>query len=127
MGEERAIYLNSIIDRLVSLSTGERTTALTHLYNLRTAAVEDLSDIGNDRHHWDIVLRSSTPPDNVKTLVRDLTQLADNELAVIGAQVSERSYVAQEQVLQTTDDQERAKLQAQLAASAKQSVALMTC
>lgn len=127
MGEERAIYLKSIIDRLASLSTEERTTALTHLYNLRTAAVEDLSDVGDDRHHWDIVLGSSTPPDNVKTLVRDLTQLADNELAIIGAQVSERSYVAQEQVLQTANDQERVKLQAQLAASAKQSVAHMTC
>ncbi|KAF3034152.1 hypothetical protein E8E12_004224 [Didymella heteroderae] len=120
MGEERAIYLNSIIDRLVNLSTEERTTALTHLYNLRTAAVEDLSDVGDELHHWDIVLGSSTPPDNVKALVRDLTHLADDELAVIGAQVSERSHVAQEQVLQNADDMERARLQAQLAASAKQ-------
>jgi hypothetical protein len=120
MGEERAIYLNSIIDRLVNLSTEERTTALTHLYNLRTAAVEDLSDVADERHHWDIVLDSSTPPDNVKALVRDLTHLTDDELAVIGAQISERSLVAQEQVLQTAGDVERARLQAQLAASAKQ-------
>ncbi|KAJ4401553.1 hypothetical protein N0V91_007857 [Didymella pomorum] len=120
MGEERAIYLNSIIDRLVNLSTEERTTALTHLYNLRTAAVEDLSDVADERHHWDIVLGSSTPPDNVKALVRDLTHLTDDELAVIGAQISERSLVAQEQVLQTAGDVERARLQAQLAASAKQ-------
>lgn len=122
MGEERAIYLNSIIDRLVALSMEERTAALTHLYNLRTAAVEDLSDIGDERHHWDIVLGSSTPPDNVKALVRDLTLLDDEQLAIIGSQVSERSQVAQEQVLQTADDIERARLQAQLAASAKQSV-----
>ncbi|KAF3043939.1 hypothetical protein E8E11_008032 [Didymella keratinophila] len=120
MGEERAIYLNSIIDRLVNLSTEDRTTALTHLYNLRTAAVEDLSDVGDERHHWDIVLGSSTPPDNVKALVRDLIRLADDELAIIGAQVSERSHVAQEQVLQTADDTEKARLEAQLAASAKQ-------
>lgn len=122
MGEERAIYLKSIIDRLVNLSTEERTIALTHLYNLRTAAVEDLSDVGDDWHRWDIVLGSSTPPDNVKALVRDLTRLADDELAVIGAQVLERSHVAQEQVLQTAADKERARLQAQLAASAKQLV-----
>jgi hypothetical protein len=122
MGEERAIYLHSIIERLVNLSTEERTTALTHLYNLRTAAVEDLSDIGDERHHWDIVLGSSTPPDNVKALVRDLTRLSDEELAVIGTQVSERSHVAQEQVIQTADEKERARLQVQLATSAKQSV-----
>lgn len=122
MGEERTIYLHSIIERLVNLSTEERTTALTHLYNLRTAAVEDLSDIGDERHHWDIVLGSSTPPDNVKALVRDLTRLSDEELAVIGTQVSERSHVAREQVIQTADEKERARLQVQLATSAKQSV-----
>lgn len=122
MGEERDIYLNGITDRLVNLSTEERTTALTHLYNLRTAAVEDLSDIGDERQHWDIVLGSSTPTDNVKALVRELTYLTDDELAVIGAQVSERSHVAQEQVLQTADDKERARLQDALAASAKQLV-----
>jgi hypothetical protein len=127
MGEERAIYLNSIIDRLVNLTSEERTIALTHLYNLRTAAVEDLSDIGNDQHHWDVVLGSSTPPDNVKALVRDLTHLADDELAIVGLQVSERSQVAQEQVLQTADDKERARLHAQLTASAKQSVFCRIC
>lgn len=122
MGEARATYLSSIIDRLVDLSTEERTTALTHLYKLRTAAVEDLSDIGDEQHHWDIVLGSSTPSDNVKALVRDLIRLADDELAFIGAQVSERSHMAQKQVLQTADDKERVRLQAQLAASAKRSV-----
>ncbi|KAF1923522.1 uncharacterized protein M421DRAFT_96070 [Didymella exigua CBS 183.55] len=120
MGEERALYLNSIIDRLVNLSMLERTTALTHLYNLRTAAVEDLSDAGDDWQHWDSVLGSSTPPDNVKALIRDLTHLPDDELAIVGAQVSERSHMAQEQILHIADYKERAKLQAQLAASAKQ-------
>ncbi|KAF2621451.1 hypothetical protein BU25DRAFT_426477 [Macroventuria anomochaeta] len=120
MDKERAAYLNSIVDRLVDLSTAERTTALTHLYNLRTAAVEDLSDLSDNRQHWDIVLGSSEQPDNVRALVCDLTQLADDELAVIGMQVSDRSNVAHKQVLQTVDDEERAKLQAQLAASAKQ-------
>lgn len=127
MDKERAASLNSIVDRLVNLSTAERTTALTHLYNLRTAAVEDLSDPSDRHQHWDIVLGSSTPPDNVRTLVRDLTQLADDELAIIGAEVAERSNIAHEQILQTADNEERAKLQAQLAASARQSVAYIIC
>jgi hypothetical protein len=126
MDQERADHLNSIVDRLVNLSTTERTTALTHLYNLRTAAVEDLSDLSDNREHWDIVLGSPTQPDNVRTLVRDLTQLADDELARVGMQVSERSSIAQERVLQTAADEEKAKLQAQLAANAKQSVVHMT-
>lgn len=118
--------MHGVIDRLVDLSTEERTIALTHLYNLRTAAVEDLSSICDDRNHWDAVLGSSTPPDNVKALVRDLTHLSDVELVIVGEQVSERSCVKQEQVLQTADDKERAKLQAQLAASAAQSVVHVT-
>ncbi|KAJ4986365.1 hypothetical protein SVAN01_08182 [Stagonosporopsis vannaccii] len=123
MDKERITYLNGIIDRLVQLSTEERTAALTHLYNLRTAAVEDLSDLSDNQRHWDVVLGSSSSPDQATLLVRDLVQLTDDELAIVGMQVTEKSTVAHEQALLSADDLERAKLQAQLAASAKQSVA----
>lgn len=123
MDKERIAYLNGIIDRLVQLSIEERTAALTHLYNLRTAAVEDLSDVNDDQRHWEVVLGSSLSADSVTLLVRDLVQLTNDELAIVSMQVSERSTLAHEQSLQTADDKERSKLQAQLAASAKQSVA----
>lgn len=123
MDKERIAYLNGIIDRLVQLSTEERTAALTHLYNLRIAAVEDLSDPSDSQRHWDVVLGSSSLPDQATLLVRDLVQLTNDELAIVSMQVSARSTVAHEQALQSADDLERAKLQAQLAASAKQSVA----
>ena len=122
MDQERAEHLDNIVDRLLNLSTTERTTALTHLYSLRTAAVEDLCDLSDNRQHWDIVLGSPAQPDNVRNLVRDLTQLADDELSFVGMQVSERSNQVQERALQTAADEERARIQAQLAASAKQCV-----
>jgi hypothetical protein len=120
MDDEQVPYLDRIVDTLAELTTSERTTALTHLFNLRIAAVEDLSDIGDDQKHWNSVLDSSCQPDNVRVLVRELTQLTHEELAIVGARVTERSKVTHQQVLQTADDKERAKLQAQLAASAKQ-------
>ena len=120
MDQERAEHLDNIVDRLLNLSTTERTTALTHLYSLRTAAVEDLCDLSDNRQHWDIVLESPAQPDNVRNLVRNLTQLADDELSFVGMQVSERSNQAQERALQTAADEERVRIQAQLSASAKQ-------
>lgn len=120
MDEARKTYLDIIVDRLVNLSTAERTTALTHLYSLRTAAVEDLSDLDDNRQHWDTVLESSTRPGEVQALVRELIQLADNELDIIGIRVSERSNLAHEQILSSADEEGRAKFQAKLAASTKQ-------
>ncbi|KAF1348234.1 hypothetical protein EJ07DRAFT_185142 [Lizonia empirigonia] len=98
--DERDLYMDGIVDRLVNLTSTERTTALTHLFNLRTAAVEDLSDLDDNRQHWNTVLESSSP-DTVKDLVSELTQLTDEELAI------------------TADETERAKIQAQLAVSAR--------
>lgn len=116
--DEGTLYMDGIVDRLVILTSTERTTALRHLFNLRTAAVEDLSDLDDNRQHWNTVLESSSP-DTVKDLVRELTQLTDEELAIVSSRVSERSNVAHDQALQTSDETERAKIQAQLAASAR--------
>ncbi|KAF9695537.1 hypothetical protein EKO04_006662 [Ascochyta lentis] len=119
MDKERSVFIDGIVDRLANLTAAERTTALTHLFNLRTAAVEDLSDLEDNRRHWNTVLGSPSESDNVKDLVRDLTQLTDEDLATISSHVSERSNASHEQVLQTAAEEERAKLQAQLASSAR--------
>lgn len=119
MDKGRNILMDSIVDRLVNLTPTERTMALTHLFNLRTAAVEDLSDLDDNRQHWNAALESTAQPDNVKDLVRALTQLTDEELATVSAQVSDRSNVALDQALQTAAEQERTRIQAQLAASAR--------
>lgn len=126
MDEERIAYLSCVIDRLVQLSSDERTAALTHLYKLRTAAVEDLSDLDDGHRHWDTVLGASINPSNVTLLVRDLLELTDDELAIISMQITERSSIAHEQALQNAGDLDRAKLQAQLAASAKLLVAVIS-
>jgi hypothetical protein len=60
MEKERILRLNGIIDQVVNLDTEGRLTALTLLYNLRTAAVEDLSALGSSetQQRWDAIPRT---------------------------------------------------------------------
>lgn len=107
MDKERIAYLNSIIERLHSLSAEERAAALAHLYSLRTAAVEDFVQLDDDQCRWDITLASGTQPANIMALIRDLIQLTDDEFVMIGIQVSARSSMSQEHYKKTRSEPER--------------------
>ena len=93
MDKEKILQLNSIVERIVNLDPERRTTALKLLYNLRTAAVEDLSALGSSRsqQHWDDVLESRDTPDDVRTLVHGLIQLTNDELTMIGTYINENT------------------------------------
>jgi HEAT repeat protein len=117
------VDLDSIVNRLADLTTTERTTALRHLFDLRLAAVEDLSDLSDQRNNWETALNTTAHPDSIKILVQDLTQLTEEELAAISARVSEKLTTAHGQALENVDESKRLSLQAQLAARAEQSVA----
>lgn len=120
MDKEKEIYLDDMVIRLANLSTTERTSALTQLFNLRTAAIEDLSDLGDSWQHWDAALDSSEQPENIRLLIRDLTQLTEEELATIGARLFARGSVAYEQIWQISDGKDGAEVQPHLTANAKQ-------
>lgn len=120
MDKKQNVHLNTMVNRLANLSTAEQTSALTQLFNLRTAAVEDLSELSDDWQHWDTVLDSSEQPESIRSLIRDLTQFTEEELATIGARLFARGTVAYKQLWQTSNDEDSAELQPRLAASAKQ-------
>ncbi|KAJ4340557.1 hypothetical protein N0V95_007481 [Ascochyta clinopodiicola] len=119
MDAEQRIDIETIVNRLLDLTPAQRTASLTHLSNLRTAAIEDLTDPADTHQYWTVVLGPPAQPDTVKDLVRDLTQLSDEELAIVNAQVAKRSSVANEKALKSADEGEREKLQTQLASSAR--------
>ena len=98
--------MNGIVERLVNLDTEKRTTALTLLYNLRTAAVEDFSALGSSgtQERWDDVLDSRDTPDDVRTLVHDLIQLTNDELTMIGTYVNEKAISSRHQTSSSADD-----------------------
>jgi hypothetical protein len=106
MEKERILRLNGIIDQVVNLDTEGRLTALTLLYNLRTAAVEDLSALGSSetQQRWDDVLESRDTPDDVMTLVRDLIQLADDELTMVVTYINEDTASGKHLATNNTDD-----------------------
>ena len=106
MDKERILQMNGIVERLVNLDTEKRTTALTLLYNLRTAAVEDFSALGSSgtQERWDDVLDSRDTPDDVRTLVHDLIQLTNDELTMIGTYVNEKAISSRHQTSSSADD-----------------------
>lgn len=110
MDKEKILQLNSIVEQLVNLDTERRTTALTLLYNLRTAAVEDLSALGSSetQERWDDVLGSRDTPNDVKTLVRDLIHLTNDELTMIGTYINENTVPRKYQASSSTDNRTRA-------------------
>jgi hypothetical protein len=109
MDKERIQHLNGIVEQLVNLDTERRTTALTFLYNLRTAAVEDLSALGSSetQPHWDDVLESCDTPDDVRSLVHNLIQLTDDELTMIGTYINENMVSGKHQASSRADDRTR--------------------
>ena len=109
MDKEKILQLNSIVERIVNLDPERRTTALTLLYNLRTAAVEDLSALGSSRtqQHWDDTLESRDTPDDVRTLVHDLMQLTNDELTMIGTYINENTESGKHRASSTTDNRTR--------------------
>lgn len=106
MDKDKILQLNSIVEQLVNLDTERRTTALTLLYNLRTAAVEDLSALGSSetQQHWDDVLESRATPDDVRTLVHGLIQLTNNELTMIGTYINKNTESDKHRASSSADD-----------------------
>ena len=109
MDKEKILQLNSIVEQLVNLDPERRTTALTLLYNLRTAAVEDLSALGSSetQQRWDNVLESRDTPDDVRTLVHNLIKPTKDELTMIGTYINENTVSGKHQASSSADDRTR--------------------
>ncbi|KAG9198545.1 hypothetical protein G6514_009847 [Epicoccum nigrum] len=106
MDKERILQMNGIVERLVNLDTERRTTALTLLYKLRTAAVEDLSKPSDSetQQNWDDVLESRDTPNDVRALVHDLIQLTDDELTMIVTYINEKTVSGKHQASSSAND-----------------------
>lgn len=120
MDKEKIAYLNGVVDRLLNFGAEQRTMALTQLFSLRTAAVEDLTAASNSdfQNHWDSVLESQEIPSDVRSLIRDLIQLTNDELTMIGTHIPEKTHESNEQIISSFDDQQKAAIRSQIAASA---------
>ena len=109
MDKDKILQLNSIVEKLVNLDPERRTTALTLLYKLRTAAVEDLSALSSSetRQHWEDVLESRDTRDDVRTLVHGLIQLTNDELTMIGTYINKNTESGKHRASSTTDNRTR--------------------
>lgn len=121
MDRERSALLDGIINKIIDLTAADRNIALLHLFNLRTAAVEDLSELSNQNSYWETALHASSQPEHIMTLVRDLLALTVEELAFVGTKVSARQQAIPEQILQAAEEEEETQeLYTGLAASSQQ-------
>ncbi|KAF2993870.1 hypothetical protein E8E13_001439 [Curvularia kusanoi] len=121
MDTERISYLNGIVNRLVNLDAESRTSALTLLYKLRTAAVEDLTALNasEPQGRWEDVFESHGISNDIRALVYDLTQLTDDEITMVAIHAHAKTGSNGQQASDGADGQAEATCKTPFAVSAE--------